>query len=211
MRIIKVVTDNSSAYYIIVSRLKKTHLRFSSISPSGVPSHAEGLIVTTKKEAAAFQGTVVAIEDLDENPLIMEGQLMSYLLDESKKNLLVGIDPGSRIGVVVFYGGKELGTLTTTSAETVVNLLDRVARLVPHSLLSVKIGGGEPKSSASLALSLRETLPPSASIEIVDESGTSVSKRGAVGITTDQKAAVRIAFRKGVRFTGPERSKRTPE
>jgi hypothetical protein len=47
---------------------------------------------------------------------------------------------------------------------------------------------------------LRQELSPSASIEIVDESGTSGGKRGAIGATRDQRAAARIAFRKGIQF-----------
>ena len=209
MRIIKVATDDSNAYYSIVSRLKRTHLRFSSVSPSeALSSSAQDLIVTTRKEMGGFTGTALAIEDLDQNPLVMEGQVLSHLFDEERRNLLVGIDPGSRIGVVVFYGGRELGTLTENSVERVVGLLFVIASHVPHSSLSVKIGGGEPKSSTMLASSLREALPSSASIEIVDESGTSARRRGTIGATRDQKAAVRIAFRKGVQFTGSESSKR---
>ena len=200
MRIIKVATDDSNAYYSIVSRLKRTHLRFSSVSPSEASGSAQDLIITTKKEMSGFKEKVLAVEDLDQNPLVMEGQLLSHLLDESRRNLLVGIDPGSRIGVVVFYGGRELGTLTENSVERVVGLMAMIAERVPHSLLSVKIGGGEPKSSMLLARSLREALPLSASIEIVDESGTSTGKRGTIGATRDQKAAVRIAFRKGIQF-----------
>jgi hypothetical protein len=71
---------------------------------------------------------------------------------------------------------------------------------VPHSLLTVKIGGGEPKSSLRLARLLRGRLPRFTSIEIVDESGTSGGKRGAIGATRDQRAAARIALRKGVQF-----------
>jgi hypothetical protein len=79
---------------------------------------------------------------------------------------------------------------------------------VPHSSLSVKIGGGEPKSSLRLASLLRERLPPSASVEIVDESGTSAGKSGAIGVTRDQRAAARIAFRKGIQFSDPLHSRK---
>jgi predicted RNase H-like nuclease (RuvC/YqgF family) len=152
---------------------------------------------------------VVAIEDLNEDPLIMEGQLLSRLLDEPRRNLLVGIDPGSRIGLAVFYGGRELGTLTTNSAEKSVDSLVILVKEVPHSSLAVKIGDGEPRSSMRLARSLRERLPPSASIEIVDESGTSTGKRGAIGATRDQRAAARIAFRKGMQFSEAVHSKKS--
>jgi hypothetical protein len=200
MRIIKVATDDGNAYYSIVSRLKRTHLRFSSVPPGQSIDSARDLALTSKREVAAFKGDVVAIEDLNEDPLVMEGQLLSRLLEESRRTLLIGIDPGSRIGLVIFYGGRELGALTTISAEKLVDLVTTVVRDVPHSSLSIKIGGGEPKSSTRLARLLRRELSPSASIEIVDESGTSGGKRGAIGATRDQRAAARIAFRKGIQF-----------
>jgi hypothetical protein len=211
MRTIKVVTDDGSAYYDIVSRLKRTHLRFSSISPGQPFDPLLDLALTSRKEAPAFGGDVVAIEDLNEDPLIMEGQLLSRLLEKPRRNLLIGIDPGSRIGLVVFYGGRELGALTMVSADKLVELVVMVAKDVPHSSLSVKIGAGEPRSSSRLAALLRERLPESTSIEIVDESGTSSSKQGAIGATRDQRAAARIAYRKGSQFSDRSRPRRRPE
>jgi hypothetical protein len=211
MRIIKVATDDGNAYYAVVSRLKRTHLRFSSISPGQPANPAQDLVLTSKREVPAFGESAVAIEDLSEDPLIMEGQLLSRLLEESRRNLLIGIDPGSRIGVVMFYGGRELGALTTNSVERLADLVVAVVRDVPHSSVSVKIGGGEPRSSLRLARLLRERLPQSTSIEIVDESGTSGGKRGAIGATRDQRAAARIAFRKGVQFSELVHSRRSLE
>ena len=201
MRIIKVATDDGNAYYDIVSRLKRTHLRFSSLSPGQAVDSAKELVITSRMENSAFGGSAVPIEDLDEDPMIMEGQLLSRLLEESRRRLLIGIDPGSRIGIAMFYDGRELGALNTNSVEESVESLVRLVREVPHSSLSVKIGGGEPKTSLRLARSLRERLPPAASLEIVDESGTSGGKRGAIGATRDQRAAARIAFRKGIQFS----------
>jgi hypothetical protein len=212
MRIIKVATDDGNAYYDIVSRLKRTHLRFSSLSPGQVVDSAKDLVVTSRAEISAFGGSVVVtIEDLNEDPLIMEGQLLSRLLDESRRNLLIGIDPGSRIGVAMFYGGRGLGALTSNSVERSVESLVTLVKEVPHSSLSVKIGGGEPKSSLRLASLLRERLPSSASVEIVDESGTSAGKSGAMGVTRDQRAAARIAFRKGIQFSDPVHSRKIHE
>ena len=209
MRIIKVVTDDGNAYYDIVSRLKRTHLRFSSLSPGQAVDSAKDLVITSRTEISAFGGSAVTIEDLNEDPLIMEGQLLSRLLDESRRNLLIGVDPGSRIGMAMFYGGRELGALTSNSVEGSVESLVTLVEEVPHSSLSVKIGGGEPKSSLRLASLLRERLPPSASVEIVDESGTSAGRSGAIGATRDQRAAARIAFRKGTQFSDPVRSRKS--
>jgi len=209
MRIIKVATEDGNAYYNIVSRLKRTHLRFSSLLSRQVVDSAHDLVITSKAEAAAFGGNAVAIEDLNDDSLIMEGQLLSRLLEESRRNLLIGIDPGSRIGVAVFFGGRELGAMTTNSTEESADSLVLLAKEVLHSSLTIKIGDGEPKTSLRLARSLREMLPSSASIEIVDETGTSVGKRGVIGATRDQRAAARIAFRRGRQFNGAPTSRKS--
>jgi hypothetical protein len=209
MRIIKVATDDGNAYYDIVSRLKKTHLRFVSVTPAQAVDPASDLVVTSRAESSGYGENAVAIEDLSEDPMIMEGQVLSRLLDESRRDILIGIDPGSTIGVAMFYGGRELGAMTSNSVERSVDSLVVLVEEVPHSSVSVKIGGGEPKTSLRLARLLRERLPPSASMEIVDESGTSAGKRGAVGATKDQRAASRIAFRKGVQFSEPAPPRRS--
>ncbi len=209
MKTIKVVTDDGNAYYDIVSRLKKTHLRFSSVSGQTV-NLAHDLVITSKMESSAFEGGAVAIEDLDKDPVVMEGQLLSLLVDEPRRELLVGVDPGSRIGVAVFYGGSQVGSLTMNSVEESVDFVANVVRKVPHISATVKVGGGEPKASLRFASALRVRLPRSASIEIVDESGTSARKRGVVGATKDQMAAARIAFRKGPNFNDVRPLKKSP-
>lgn len=203
VRNIKVATDDGSAFYRIVSRLKSTHLRFSVISMGESTSPIHDLVVTSEMEAALFAGDVVAIEALSENPLIMEGQLLSRLVDESRRSMLIGVDSGSRMGVAVFYAGIGLGASTWNSVERLVEFLVGLVHDIPHSSLSIKIGGGEPKSALRLAGLLRERFE-SASIEIVNEAGTSTGKGEAIGATRDQKAAARIAFRKGPRFNGPD-------
>lgn len=208
MKAIKVATDDSNTYYGIVSRLKRTHLKFSSVSPSEVVNPTDDLIITGRDEVARFEGEVVAAEDLDEDPLIMEGQILSRLLERSRRDLLVGVDPGASIGIAVFYGGRELGAATTNSEEKSVEFLVEVAEKVPHSSLAVKIGNGEPRSSVRLARLLRERLPQQSLVEMVDESGTSLGAKGGRGGTRDQRAAAKIAFRKGSSFKGEAQQQR---
>lgn len=197
LRIIKVATDDGNAYYEIISRLKETNLRYRSVSPGEATDPASDLVVTSKREQAQVGGDAVAVEDLDEDPLVMESQLLSMLLEDPLKVALVGIDPGASIGVAVFYGGKEIGARTTNSPDKVVDLVLKFAAEVPHVSFAVKIGAGEPRLSMKLGRVLRARLPPDASVEIVDESGTTSGKRRATGATKDQRAAARIAFRKG--------------
>lgn len=202
MRIIKVATDDGSAFYQIVSRLKATRLKFSVPSSWTPKELSEDFVVTSRKELASFEGDAVAVEDLSEDPLVFEAQLLSRLLDQPRRDLLIGVDPGLRIGVAVFYGGREVGAFTSDSVEKSVGYVAKLEDEVPHSSLTVKVGGGEPKSCFRLARLMRQRLPPGASVEIVNESGTSAGKRGAIGARRDQRAAARIAFRKGTQFGG---------
>lgn len=206
MRNIKVVTDDGSAFYRIVSRLKETHLRFSITSMAQFTNPTHDLVITSELEAPLFPGDAVAIEKLNENPLIMEGQLLSMLVEKSRRCLLIGVDSGYTMGVAVFYGGIGLGALTWNSVERLAEFLLLLVREIPHSLVSIKIGGGEPKSAFRLAGILRERLE-SATIEIVNEAGTSTRKEGVIGMTRDQRAAARIAFRKGLQFNGLDRQR----
>jgi len=197
LRIIKVATDDANAYYEIVSRLKQTHLRYRSISPGEETDPVNDLVITSRSELSKLGANAVALEDLDKDPLVMEGQLLSRLLEESMRVVLVGIDPGASIGVAVFYGGQEIGARTTNLPDRVVDLVIRFATSVPYTSFAVKIGAGEPVLSMKLARLLRAGLPWAASVEIVDESGTTSGRRKATGAARDQRAAAKIAFRKG--------------
>jgi len=208
MKVIRVATGDSGAYYSIVSRLKQTDLEFVSVSLSDASRVRGEPVITTRNESRDVGGVAFAIEDLSENPLVMKGQILSRFLDESKKVLLVGIDPGSRIGMAVFYGGHELGVLTTNSTEGLVGMLSEVVRNIRHSAVLVKVGDGDPRSAVRIANRITESLP-SVRVEIVDESGTSLGRRRASRATRDQQAAVKIAFRKGTRLsTSPSRRTR---
>ncbi|MDA4128461.1 MAG: hypothetical protein OK422_03230 [Thaumarchaeota archaeon] len=191
-----VATSDGRAYYFMASRLRRMGISFLSITPSEVELGTPDLILTTKKEADLFKGDILIVEDLDDNPVIMKGQLLAHLADKGNAELLLGIDPGARMGLAVFYDGAELTSQTFSSrsllCETVYELVSRI----PCSRSVVRIGDGEPRLSSWLALKIHENLPKT-TVEIVDESGTSVRNPKYKGLPRDQSAAARIAFRRG--------------
>ena len=171
---------------------------------------ARDLVITSRVEASAFGENVVAIEDLSQDPMIMEGQVLSRLVRRVKEghpdwNRPRLEDRGR--DVLWWKGARRHRPQTLWRGRW--TLWSSLVEGVSHSSCPVKIGGGEPKTSLRLAQLLRERLPPSASVEIVDESGTSGGKRGAVGATKDQRAASKIAFRKGVQFSEPAPPRRS--
>jgi hypothetical protein len=205
MRRICVVTADGRSYYTIVSKLRGAQLPFLSLLPADDPREC-GLVITTKKEAASFAAPTISLEELDENPDVARGQILARLA-EGEQTMLVGIDPGSRIGTAAFLGETRLASRTFNSKRSAVAWLSRLVERVPSKHLLVRVGDGEPKTAMWLADSLT-SLIPKATVEMVDESGTSRSG-SARGLRKDQGSAARIAFRRGVSFRKQDRASRS--
>jgi hypothetical protein len=202
MKVVSVATLDSRAYYSILSRLKMTNLHFVSMTPAQAQMQKREPVITTEREREFFVGVSIPIEELDENPLIMEGQILSKMATD--RVLLVGIDPGSRTGVVIYYGDSKLGSFTVESLDRLQTRLLSTVRGIPSTKTMVKVGDGAPRLSKSIAQMIRKDLPE-AIIEVVDERGTTTSRRKSDGLAGDQGAAARIARRKGVLLTSSQR------
>lgn len=189
-----VVTSRARAYYALVSRLRRAGLPFSSVVPDSDLGDCE-LVLTTAAEVAQFGGKSVALEELDENPGIFKGQVLSRLAGEQA--ILVGVDPGKRMGLAVFFGQTKLAFNTFNSTGAVCSRVGAFARGVPSTRLLVRVGGGNRAMAARLVEGLSREVPD-ATIEVVDESGTSTGSSKMRGVQRDQVAAAKIAFRKGV-------------
>ncbi len=194
MNQICVVTSKAATYYAIVSRMKKAGLPFSSVLPSADRGDCI-LIVTSAEEMGQFDGLTLALENLDENPGVFKGQLLSRL-NEGSDVVLIGVDPGRRIGLAVFYGETSLEYSTFGSAARLSLRVGAFVHGISAKRFVIRIGNGNLAMAAKLIESLRLEAPD-AVIEIVDESGTSVRRVRARGIQGDQGAAAKIVFRKG--------------
>jgi hypothetical protein len=200
MKVVSVATLDSRAYYSILNRLKLTNLPFTSLTPVQAKEERREPVITTKKEREFFMGNSIPIEELDENPLIMEGQILSRILTGNDRILLIGIDPGSRIGVGVFYGDSKIGSFTVESLDGLQSKLLSAVRGIPSVRAMIRVGDGAPRLSKSIAQMIRKDLPE-VLVEVVDERGTTTSNHGSDGLTKDQRAAAKIARRKGVLLT----------
>ena len=199
------VTEKARAYYSLVSRLRRAGLSFSSLVP-GADVAGCGIVLTTMEEATVYGGMVVCLEDLDDSPEVFKGQLFSKA-DGGSQPLRVGIDPGVRTGVAVFYGDARLATRTFHSIPAASLWVDSFSRGIVNSQVLVRIGNGDRPRAESIAESIQRTLSH-ATVELVDESGTSTRTRGMKGMQLDQSSASRIAFRKGM--VASRRPPRTP-
>ena len=188
------VTVKARAYYALVSRLRRAGLPFSSALPDSEFGDCD-LILTTADEADQFGSKAMALEELDENPGIFKGQVVSRLSGNGDV-ILVGVDPGKRTGLAVFYGQTKLAFNTFDSASAVCSRIEAFAKGVPSNRLLVRVGNGNKPLASRLVDGLRKEVP-AAIIEMVDESGTSARSSKMKGVQRDQVAAAKIAFRKG--------------
>jgi hypothetical protein len=189
-----VSTSKARAYYAIVSRLRRAGLPFASVLPDSGFGDCD-LVLTTADEVGQFGGRALALEDLDENPGIFKGQLVSRLMGKNDV-ILVGVDPGKRTGLAVFYGQTRLAFSTFESTVAVCSRVSAFAKGVPSSRLLVRVGNGNKPMALKLVDGLKREVPE-ATIEMVDESGTSTGGRRMKGVQKDQVSAAKIAFRKG--------------
>lgn len=187
-------TSKARAYYALVSRLKKAELPFLSVTADSECEWCD-VVLTTAEEALPFGGKALVLEGLDENAGVFKGQVLAKL-DGGGDVVLVGIDPGNRIGLAVFYGGAKLAFSTFHSVSSVCSRVAKFSDGVPNSNVVVRIGNGDMRMVASLSETLRRSLPY-ATIEIVDEAGTSRRTAKMKGLQGDERAAAKIAFRKG--------------
>ena len=194
MNHICVATAKARAYYALVSRLRRAGLPFSSALPDSDFRDCD-IILTTADEAEQFGSKAMTLEDLDENPGILKGQIVSRLSRDGDV-ILVGVDPGKRTGLAVFYGQTKLAFNTFDSAAAVCSRVGAFARGVPYNRLLVRVGNGNKALASRLVDGIRKEVP-TAMIEVVDESGTSTGSSKMKGVQRDQVAAAKIAFRKG--------------
>jgi hypothetical protein len=190
-----VATSKARAYYALVSRLRRAELPFSSLLPDSDFSNC-ALVLTTAEEAERFGGRALVLENLDENPGIFKGQIVSRFA-RGGEVVLVGIDPGKRTGLAVFYGRTKLAFSTFDSVGALCSRVGEFARGIPSEKLLVRVGNGNMAMAMKIADALKKEVAD-ATIELVDEAGTSVASSLMKGVQRDQVAAAKIAFRKGV-------------
>lgn len=189
-----VATSKARAYYALVSRLRRAGLTFSSLLPESEFQEFD-LVLTTEEEVGRYGGRALALESLDENPGIFKGQIVSKLAGGGDV-LLVGIDPGKRTGLAVFYGRTRLSFSTFDSIAAVSLRVSEFAKAIPEGRLLVRVGNGNRAMAMKIADVVMSEVPR-ATVEVVDESGTSVASSKMKGVQRDQMAAAKIAFRKG--------------
>ena len=98
-------TVDGRSYFKFVNTLKFLKLNYDSVLPEEITSSDKRLILTTARESSKIPTELVLFdEEFNYDPTVIRGKMVQKL--ESgihRSSLIIGIDPGNRIGLSVFY------------------------------------------------------------------------------------------------------------
>ena len=171
---IVVATVEGRPYYKIVSTLKSMNIRFSSLSPEEASRTNAKIIITTKNEAPFFRREDLIFDfQLDMFPPLFKAMILKNLSSNYLEDILVvGVDPGNRIGIYVLYLHAELCSAVQISMKDAVKFIVNMLSCIKSSKKILKIGNGDWIKCIHIAQEIRN-LNRSVRIEIVNEFGTS--------------------------------------
>jgi hypothetical protein len=178
-------------------------LQFDSLSPQEAAASNAKVIITTRDEAGIVnrKGVVMLDTELENYPAIAKAKILRSIIgDQADDQLVIGIDPGSRIGISATYLHQEIVSAVESSPQDAVDQVSALLGGIESHKKLVKIGDGNIVMARQIAHMLKIKFRDRVSIEIVDEHGSSrnadANRRGA----RDISSARTIAFRSGRSF-----------
>jgi hypothetical protein len=158
--------------------------------------------LTTSKEAPKFsQKPMLHEEIVDKDPVVIQGLMIQKLqVGLDKNELVLGIDPGSRTGLSVFYYGKEIERSIFNSVESLVMHIAKILAELRADRKIIKIGDGNMNLAKEIMELLNLRFCSDFELEFVDERKTSLkiknfNQRGK----RDMMSAKYISQREGYR------------
>jgi hypothetical protein len=162
----------------------------------------DSIVITTRKEYSDNNHVIdrVVFEDeLEGDPAVIKAKIVKMLNTEGESTLLIGIDPGKRIGLTVIYMHDEIDSRVLTSIDSTVDTVYRLVRDINADRCIIKIGYGDPNRARHVA-NMLHLLMDNVTIEFVDEHGTSSCIETNKRSVRDKLSARVIALRKGTPF-----------
>ena len=201
---IGIATTYGRPYYRFSTYLKTLDLAFDSILPEEILDYSGNLVFTTREESPKECQKPLLHEDIFEHPpTVIKGKMMQKLsFNFEEEDLVLGVDPGQRIGLSVCYFGKEIESSFYSSVEDLVFHIIKVMGGLRAKRKIVKIGDGNMQIAKEIASMLNLKFCSSFELEFVDEKKTSpkiknFNQRGK----RDMLSAKFISQRDGYRFS----------
>lgn len=184
--------------------MKSLGLQFDSVSPEEASLINSQLVITTKQESSLVgRKNILLDSEFDDEPALVRVKILRSLMGLYQDDqLMIGVDPGKRIGIAVFYLQKEIESRVLTSMHKSVELITMLIGGITSRKKIIRIGYGDPTMARQIATRLYGKFKDNITIEFVNEYGTSsvrVTDTNRRGIR-DKISARAISLRKGKPF-----------
>lgn len=181
------------------------NLSFDSILPKEIPNYDGHLVLTTSKEAPIECKKPMLHEDIFErDPTVIRGLIIKKLdMEFNQEELLIGVDPGQRIGLSIFYYGLEIESSFHSSVEGLVIHIIQVLGGLRAKRKIVKIGNGNMTIAKQIRNMLNLKFCSSFEFEFVDERKTSLkiknfNQRGKRDMLSAKYISQRDGYRQSI-------------
>ena len=196
------MTSDIKSYYKITQLLKQYNFPFLSLIPDNKIPQTVNLIITTNSEKHYVNKlNYLTLEEIEYSETFL--CLIMNKINHVKSDLIIiGIDPGLRIGITVYNGRKKIYWNVLSSINELQKIINEISKVFINVKKIIRIGNGNKKVSNNLARILKLQLDGHSIIEIVNEFGTSSlskSRPNRRGLR-DIKSADIIAFRQGKHY-----------
>jgi len=201
---IGIATTYGKPYFRFSNSLRTLNISFDSILPEDIPNYTGHLIFTTRKESPIQCEKPILHEDIvDQHPTVIRGLLIQKLSLGSAQNLIIGVDPGKRIGLSIFYFGREIENSFNSSVEELVLHIIKVLGGLRAERKIIKIGNGNMNIAKEIVNMLNLKFCSSFELEFVDERRTSLkiknfNQRGKRDMLSAKYISQREGYRRSI-------------
>ena len=197
-----VATVSGREYYRIVNVLKDAGLQFDSMIPEDVVFSDENLIITTKNEANIINSeNILVFSEANFYPTLFKARIFKTILGHYEDDvLIIGVDPGFRIGIFISYHHTELQRIVQTSPSEAIRFITIVLNGIEAKHKILRIGDGHASIAYCIAHGIKSKFNDAVRIELVDEFGTSRKTPSNRRGIRDESSAKKIALKRGLLF-----------
>jgi len=193
MKIIGVMTEDFNYFYEIVQILKRNGEPFIFLGLSDPVPLSVGVIITGNREKGLIDFPKVVTSKDPENAVNLAISILRG--GERFEEVVVGIDPGPRPGMVVIADGKLIIKKVVRFPEMIADEISEMISYMGFSHLRVRIGHGDPTNRNRTICAIWDLID---SVEIVDETSTTAQVEHP-----DAEAALQIAKAHGHQLLEP--------
>lgn len=194
MKTLGIYTKNFSLYYDLINTLKKRKIPYVLLSSLyHIPSKI-GVVLTSNNEIHDVKlSKVIAADAYDTIDHAIDLGLQMLIGKDLYSKVIIGIDPGDKPGIAVVGDDILIQKINVETPEKVVTIIKRILREYPATEVFIRIGHG---SIITRNRIINTLIPLGVTIEIVDETKTTLSKQIS-RTDRDSEAAAAIALLKG--------------